>query len=58
MTLTDSIAEFLPSHVRNPAPPAPADPFKELDNLMCVVEALCPVCPSKPIDVPRGHYVL
>ncbi len=28
---------------------APADPFQALDDLMAVVEELCPVWPSRPI---------
>jgi hypothetical protein len=27
---------------------APADPFQALDELMAVVEELCPVWPSRP----------
>ena len=28
--------------------PAPADPYLALDDLMCAVEALCPVWPERP----------
>ena len=27
---------------------APEDPFAALDDLMCVIEALCPVWPERP----------
>lgn len=29
-------------------PPAPADPYQALDELMAVIEELCPVWPSRP----------
>lgn len=32
-----------------PALAAPADPFQALDDLMAVVEELCPVWPPRPI---------
>lgn len=41
------VAEHAPdaAHVEVPA----ADPFTRLDELMAVVEALCPVWPEKPL---------
>lgn len=33
----------------NPPVAAPADPFQVLDDLMVVVEELCPVWPARPI---------
>lgn len=33
--------------IRFPDQPA-RDPFAELDDLMCVVEALCPAWPDRP----------
>jgi hypothetical protein len=36
-----------------PAPPSRAtDPFAELDDLMVVIEALCPVWPERPLMGP------
>lgn len=32
-----------------PSADPPADPFQALDDLMVVVEELCPVWPSRPI---------
>ena len=36
----------------------PDEPFAALDNLMFVVEGLCPVWPPKPIDGTGGCYKL
>jgi len=33
------------------AAPAPVDPYEALDDLMVVIEGLCPVWPDK--DIPR-----
>lgn len=30
------------------SPQTPGDPFVALDDLMCVVEALCPAWPDRP----------
>ncbi len=30
-------------------PPVPADPYQALDELMVVIEELCPVWPLRPI---------
>jgi hypothetical protein len=44
------LAEPLPAQDGRPAPPE-LDPYEALDDLMTVVESLCPVWPDK--DIPR-----
>ena len=40
-------------------PPSRAeDPFKELDELMCVVEALCPQWPRRQLFTSWGRMIL
>jgi hypothetical protein len=34
------------------------DPFAELENLMVVIEALCPKWPPRPIFTDTGHWRL
>ena len=38
--------------------PAPQDPMRALDDLMVVVEALCPVWPERPLFKDRGRMLL
>jgi hypothetical protein len=56
--LTEKIEEFLPAQAIGESSRSPFDAFAALDDLMCVVEALCPVWPSKPISANRGSYKL
>lgn len=35
-----------------------ADPYAALDDLMAVVEALCPVRPERPLRVKLGEMLL
>jgi len=37
---------------------APADPFQALDDLMVVIEELCPVWPARPIFTNESVYRL
>lgn len=41
-----------------PSPPPAGDPFEALDDLMVVVEALCPTWPPRPIFRDSGHFRL
>jgi hypothetical protein len=34
------------------------DPYRTLDDLMCVIEALCPVWPQKPPRAATRHLIL
>jgi len=43
--------------VRSPAP-LEADPYAALDELMVVVEALCPEWPPRPVFVDGGKMLL
>lgn len=38
--------------------PAPADPYRALDELMVVVEALCPVWPTRETFEGQGPMLL
>ena len=39
-------------------PPRPADPYQALDELMAVVEVLCPVWPPRPPFVDGDKMLL
>jgi hypothetical protein len=58
MILTDSIVTLLPDDPANGPRPVSDDPYADLDGLMCVIEALCPVWPTRPIDRRAGTYRL
>lgn len=59
MILTDSIVHLFPEGAVRSAPrPDSRDPFADLDDLMCVIEALCPVWPARPVERPLGIYRL
>jgi hypothetical protein len=52
---TDAFAPPIPDTLGAPSPcRVLADPFAALDDLMYVVETLCPVWPPKPIEA-NGH---
>jgi hypothetical protein len=36
----------------------PEDPFAALDDLMCVIEALCPVWPQRPLSTDMNFMIL
>ena len=36
-------------------PPPPADPFQALDDLMAVIEELCPVWPERATFTKESH---
>lgn len=41
------------------APPADAaDPYRVLDELMAVIEELCPVWPARPTFATESNYLL
>jgi len=58
MILTEKIEEFVPERDIGGLSRSPFDAFAALDDLMCVVEALCPVWPAKPVTADRGSYRL
>ena len=39
-------------------PQAEPDPYAALDDLMCVIEALCPIWPPRPIFGPAADMKL
>lgn len=39
-------------------PITPEDPLRALDELMVVIEALCPVCPARETFVSAGKMLL
>lgn len=41
-----------------PAGNSPADPFEALDDLMTVIEALCPVWPQREVLPATGEFRL
>jgi hypothetical protein len=54
-------SHLLGSDVQESAPPlasSSGDPYLALDQLMVVVEALCPVWPSRPTFVDAGEMRL
>ena len=42
----------------NQSADSPADPFQALDDLMVVVEELCPVWPARPTFADESNYLL
>jgi hypothetical protein len=40
------------------AHPPVKDPFAQLEDLMIVIEALCPKWPARPIFTDTGHWLL
>jgi hypothetical protein len=43
--------------IREPVP-ASNDPYRKLDELMVVLEALCPVWPQRPVFDDKGQFLL
>jgi hypothetical protein len=56
--LTGRIEELFPADAIGDSFSSPFDAFAALDDLMCVVEALCPVWPERPISANPGIYRL
>jgi hypothetical protein len=56
----DAANHYFTAHAGLPAAPAEPvlDPFRALDDLMVVVEALCPVWPDRPTFEGSMHFLL
>ncbi len=53
-------AEPLTSSFRTPSAPGPSahDPYEALDDLMCVIEELCPRWPAQPTGIDGAKLLL
>jgi hypothetical protein len=59
VTSTDTSEMLVAAFVgARPTPAVHAEPFTTLDHLMYVIEALCPVWPSRPLGATGGRYTL
>lgn len=55
----ESLTTLFPDFTEAPiAPPLTQDPFQALDDLMQVIEALCPEWPPRESLAPSGPFIL